>query len=72
MERFDRVIRDNGLATLWFSSSLSRIVEFGDTVLLAKQIAGTPLAVSVGSSNKVEFAAAHWWLTHDVGLEAGV
>ena len=71
MERFDSVARDNGLATVWFSSSLIRIVEFGDTVLIGRQLAGSPLGVSIGSSSRIEFAAAHWWLTHDVGLEFG-
>jgi hypothetical protein len=71
MERFQRVARDNDLSTVWFSSSLTQIVEFGDTVMIGRQAAGSPLGVSIGSSNKVEFAAAHWWLTHDVGLQAG-
>jgi hypothetical protein len=71
MERFNRVVAQNEMTTLWFSSPMTRVVEFGETVLLAKQIPETPLAVAIGSSSRVEFAAAHWWLTHDVGLEAG-
>jgi len=69
MDRFDRVIRENGLELVWFSTAMTRVAEFGETVLLAKQVPGTPLAVSIGSSNRIEFAAAHWWMTHDVGLE---
>jgi hypothetical protein len=71
MERFNRVIEENDLQLVWFSDSITRVAEFGDTVLLGKQTPGAPLAVSIGSSSKVEFAAAHWWLTHDVGLEVG-
>jgi hypothetical protein len=71
MERFQRVARENDLNTVWFSSSLIQIVEFGDTVMIGRQTAGSPLGVSIGSSNKMEFAAAHWWLTHDVGLQMG-
>jgi hypothetical protein len=47
------------------------LFEVGRTVVLAKQIPGSPLAVSADSSSRIEFAASHWWLTHDVGLEAG-
>lgn len=70
MERFTRMAAQNKMTRLWFSSPMTQVVEFGETVLLAKQIAGSPLAVSVGSSRQFEFAEAQWWLTHDVGLEA--
>ncbi|MFN7995749.1 MAG: hypothetical protein U0Q18_19215 [Bryobacteraceae bacterium] len=72
MLRFDELVRNHDMQLQWFSTSMTRVVEFGQTVLLAKQTAGAPLAVGVGTSSEVEFAAAHWWLTHDVGLEAGV
>ncbi len=72
MQKFNQVVADNGMNLIWFSTAMTRVVEFGETVLLAKQTVGAPLAVSVASSNKTEFAAVHWWLTRNVGLEAGV
>ncbi|WP_437671970.1 hypothetical protein [Sorangium sp. So ce131] len=67
--RFQAMVDENEMRLAWFSSDITKIVETGDSVIVAKRLPGAPLAVAVASSSRTEFAAIRWWLTRDVGLE---
>ena len=71
MQKFNQVVADNGMNLIWFSTAMTRVVEFGETV--CHQTNGGRAAGSQrGLFNKTEFAAVHWWLTRNVGLEAEI
>jgi hypothetical protein len=71
MDRLDKVLREKRLKTLWFSSPLSRFVEFGKTAMIGRKLPKTPLIVSIGSDSEQEFTNLQSWLDTGVGLRVG-
>ncbi|HYR28747.1 MAG TPA: SMI1/KNR4 family protein [Thermoanaerobaculia bacterium] len=69
ISRLQRTIGENELRTAWFSSAITQVVEMPSTVIIAQRRAPNAMGVVTGSTSRIELAAVHWWLTHDVGLE---
>lgn len=70
MGRFRDLVEAEGLHLVFFSNHGTQVAELGQTVLLAKELPGAPLAVSIATDSSVELSAAQWWLTQRVGLSA--
>ncbi len=66
--RFDALVEENELSLLWFSNSLTRVVELEEGLILAQGLPHAPFSVSVATTSRVELAALKWWLIHEVGL----